>query len=574
MVGKAIGRMAQGLLALMLIFALPGAAKEADDPSQAPKPRPMIFGAASNFSQGFRPAVFAAAQQLPLRHYRDGMRWIDVEQRPGQYRFTGPRRDYPARLAQIGAELTLTVNFGNPLYDEGHTPHSPEGLAAFGRFVAAMVEKYPAITAIEVGNEFNGANFVTGPVREAGLAQRGRYHLAMVEAASQAARAVRPDIRIYGGSTHSLPAGYLWPILDDGGALLDGLALHPYTTPIDQLARQIAVLRQHPLARRMPLVITEWGSASRERAPDDMLRGYATFAALGTQALYWYPLNERDDGLVPLIERDGTISQAGAAFSFIQAELGERSARDISPDAFTFAMQFGKDRMVLWGEPRDLLLARPDIEAVDARGQVLPRTLLRISPERPILLRSPRPFALGAEVTLGCSNLIADSFYQFSYHQAAPAGPHWEPSILSREGRLPFAVMPGQQRGGVPWNPYLAHPKVHSVRLDSETMVPSRRGGRSYAIAHRFLAAKAGQLRLIAELSAPGRQVAPARITIHAAGALVFDQTIDQQHKLDQIFSLQAGEAIEVLASPAGDARSAATNYRLKLYQPDSCINP
>jgi hypothetical protein len=419
----------------------------------------MRLGAASNFSQGWNEATWRAAQGLPLPRLRDSIRWEQVERTPGRYTFDRPTTAWPDRFEKSEARITLTLNWGNPLYDRGKTPHSPQALAAFGRFAAAVVTRFPQIDTLEIGNEINGSNFVSGPVKDAGLARRGPYHLAMVRAAAQAVHKVRPDVMVLGGSTHSLPAGFLWPLLDLPGArAIEGLALHPYTTPIDQLPAQIGVLRRHGPAARLPLHIAEFGTRDADHAADHLVRGYATLAALGATEMDWYPLNERGDGTIPLVRRDGSLTRAGQAFRFVQSHLTALSARDASPDPFTYVRRFGANIAVVWGSPRTLAIDPRKVTAFDATGARLDPGALALSEERVLVLMGTQSLDADRLIRFGCNPLVADSFHQFGYplpgaRQASGDG--FERFVRSNARALPFAVMPGQQGRGVPWTPYL-----------------------------------------------------------------------------------------------------------------------
>src|SRR3546814_10677632 len=103
----------------------------------------------------------------------------------------------------------------------GDTPYSDRALAALGRFVAATVTRYPAVDTVEVGNEFNSANSVSVRVKSQGLAQRRAYHLTLVMCIESAVQAARPDVKVLGGATHSLTAGYPWPQLEEIGRAQD-----------------------------------------------------------------------------------------------------------------------------------------------------------------------------------------------------------------------------------------------------------------------------------------------------------------------------------------------------------------
>lgn len=535
---------------------------------------PLVLGAASNFSQGWNNRTFGAAIALPVTRFRDGIRWSEAERSPGAYTFDNPRTAYMARLDRQNARLTLTVNWGNPLYDGGKTPHSDRALAAFGRFVAQVVARYPAVDTIEVGNEFNGANFVSGPVKAAGLAERGRYHLAMVRSAAHAAKAVRADVKVLGGATHSLPAGYLWPLLDGGGArLFDGLAVHPYTTPIDQLAAQIGVLRRHPAARAMPIHVTEFGSRDPRRAGDDLVRAYAVMASLGVRELDWYPLNERGDGHVPLVRRDLSLTSAGKAFRFVQARLAHHAGQDLSPDAFTFVHAFGSRAWVVWGSPRSLTVDPRSVTAFDATGARLAPGTLALSEDRALVLIGTRPLKRGGIVSFGCNPLVADSFHQFGYPFARADGDGFErfARIAGRERR--FHTLPGQQRRNVPWTPYRGLPGKPRLRLSADTMLPAL-DGKHDAIVHRYSAPKARTITLRARF-APSRQSADG-IRVEAArnGATLFSQSGKSQIVIDRRITLRAGDRLSLAVSPNGSARGDLTDYRIRILDETRCARP
>lgn len=534
---------------------------------------PLILGAASNFFQGWNGRTFEAALRLPVTRFRDGIRWSEIEVAPGKYTFDKPRTAYITKLEERGARLTLTVNWGNPLYDQGNTPHSPEALAAFGKFVAEMIARYPAIDTLEVGNEFNGANFVSGPVKEAGLAERSRFHLAMVRSARRAAKAVRPDVKVLGGATHSIPGGYLWPLLDEGGAqLFDGLAIHPYTTPIDQLPSQIRVLRRHTAARIMPLHVTEFGSRDADRAGDDLIRSYAAMASLGVPELDWYPLNERGDGHIPLLDRDLTPTTAGKAFRFVQERLADHVARDISPDRFTFVHAFGPNTWVTWGATRSVRVGA-GVEAYDATGTRLASGDLRLEEDRALILVGNRKLHFGERVTFGCNPLVADSFYQFGYPEdgaAGAIGDSFERFIAKGQRELPLRSLPGQQRGSVPWSPYLGLSAMPQLQLSADSMLPAL-SERNDAVVHRYIAMRDLAATLDARFTPSAESTDGVTITVSLNGKAISAHSGKTPVELERQLRLKAGDKLDFAVSPNGASRGDATDYRIRLFDEEKC---
>lgn len=532
---------------------------------------PTALGAATNFSQGWADATGRAARELPLTRIRDSIRWAEVERSPGRYAFDRPTTTWPDRFDNADTRITLTLNWGNPLYDGGDTPHSPAALTAFGRFAAAVVARFPQIDTLEIGNEINGGNFVSGPVKHAGLAMRGRYHLAMVRAAADAVATTRPGVRVIGGSTHSLPAGFLWPLLDlPGAGAIEGLALHPYTTPVDQLPAQIGLLRRHGPAARLPLHITEFGSPDPRRAAADLLRGYATLAALGAAEFDWYPFNERGDGMVPLVRRDGTLTGAGRAFRFARSTLAGKTAQDASPDPFTEMRMFGPAIAVVWGEPRALSIDAASVTAYDATGARLDPRTLSLAEDRPVLLLGTRRLVAGTHYRFACSTLVADSFRQFGYPlpgRGQTAGDGFD-RLAGQDGRQsPFEVLPGQQRAGVLWTPYLGLGAAPALRLTADTMLPTP----GNAVIHRFTAQRDGQFRLVARFEPGGNSTDGIAVTLQQGGRKLLERTGTAPIAIDLRLSLRQGEALILTVGARAEARGDTTRYRIRVFDEQRC---
>lgn len=573
------GRLPAWIMALLLALTgpiLPGPALSRPAPSYRAS-QPTVLGAASNFGQGWNPALYRAALALGVRDFRDGLRWIAIERSPGHYRFDRPTTLYPDILRRDGAALTLTLNWGNPLYDGGQTPHSAPALRAFGQFAGALAKRFPAITAIEIGNEVNGGNFVNGPVREGGLAGRISGHLAMVAAAAASVRASTPQVGILGGSTHSLPGGFLWPLVDAARpGLLSGLAVHPYTTPIDQLAAQFGVLRRNPKLDALAVHVTEFGSADPAHAADDLIRGYAALASLGAAQVDWYPLNPRGDGMVPLLEADGQPTAAGLAFRFARRTLADFPARDISPDAFTFVHAFGPRTYVMWGAARPVAIA-PDVRAYDATGRARSARGLALAPDRALIVVGGGALADSGRVTLGCNPLVADSAYGFSYPPDKATG-GFETMLRAGSHEVSLQTMPGQQTRAVPWTPYLGRGELPGLRLQSDRLVP-RLANPADAVIFRYRASHAEALELQARLGGIAPGAASVSLAIMKNGAIVRRASAGGaapvgKTVVDLTLPAAPGDRIDFAISMADNRRAGPIPYRFRVLAPARCPLP
>jgi hypothetical protein len=568
---SAAGRLRLSLAAFTLAATTAGAGAWALFPGWGSEPEPgpprvgPALGVSTNLSQGSVPAVAGQARALGVDYVRDGMSWGLAEREPGLHVFTDKRTAYPDRLP--GMELGIVLNWGNPNYDDGATPHSPEGIAAFGAFAGVLAERFPGMTALEIGNEFNGGNFVNGPLRDMPALERARAYVPLLEAAAREARAVRPDLRIVGGAAHSVPGAFLWEMLDAGAAEhMDAIAIHPYTTPAEQIVRQVEVLRRHPAMDELELEVTEFGTRDPADAADHFLRGYCQMALADMARVVWYPFNRRDDGYVPLVERGGTITAAGRAHRQIVERMEGRPVADAGGPGGTYGCRFGDDVLVLWGEGRSVTPA-PEVEVLGADGRpvAVPEGGLTLSPQRVLVLVG----AGGAE--LGPPGIVADTFHDYAYPDAdgevAGDGPGRFAPVLRHDGtEHPFVTLPGQERSGVPWAPYLGAPSLGTLRLTARSMLPGRHAGAPVEIVHRYVAPRDEVLRLTADFDVPERSEDGIRVALRVPGAPDEERVLEAATEIvrDGI-ELSAGDVIEIAVGPNGSPRGDLIGFRYTL---------
>ncbi|TFL18391.1 hypothetical protein [Jannaschia formosa] len=527
-------------LAIFLASALAADAQEMRGPDLA---------VASNFGQGLPSGLLRAAVEAGIRDFRDAVYWDRVEGADGRFDFSRPRDVFPARLPR----MSLTVNNGHPAWEDGATPVTPEGIAAFGRHAAETVARFPSIDAVEVGNEVNSANFVTGPLREGGLERRAKGYTALLESVARQVRAARPEVRILGGGLHSVPTGYV-ALLDRAGAFahMDALAFHPYDTPPEMLPAEVAELRRLPALATMPLEITEYGTPDDAAAPGLLLKAHCMAALSGVTRLAWYPLHPRGDGFVPVLTREGEVTDLGRAYLFVQDRLAGLPVSDATPDAFARGCRYGDAATVIWGAPRPVTLPQ-GARAVTPQGKPAPAVL---SEDVPLIVLGPDP-------VLGPSDRVADSFLQFGY-----PGTGFARLARTLNGEQPLVTMPGQGRPGVPWTPYLGRPDDPGVRLLSETLLPAGSGDFPVEIVHRFTAPEAMELALDLSLAPARRSADGVRLTVTAGDATRLDRIVTDPLAESLPIALSAGETLDIAVGPGATAGGDVTAYRFTLRRP------
>lgn len=539
-------RAAPILLALTLALATPAAAALTGP----------TLGAASNFGQHWQPGMFAAARKLGIRNFRDAVYWSEVEQNHA-YVFDTPETTWPDHLAP-DQTTSLTVNNGHAGYDDGKTPYTPGALKAFADDAAATVKRFARVNAIEVGNEMNAANFVSGPVKAGGLEQRPEYYLALLKATYSAVKAARPEVRVLGGALHSIPVAYVRRLFALGAArYMDALAFHPYTTRPEQLFRQIAVLRRVPGLATMPLEATEFGDPNPATAPGSLLRAYCQMALSGVTRAVWYPLNPRGDGLTPLIGRNLQPTPVGRTFATIQRLMEHRTVTDAAPDPFTYACRFAADTLVIWGAPRRLTPA-PEQKAFSPEGTPLTGPLA-LSEDTPIILTGPGVPQLGPQ------QVLADSYDQFAF----PGGvvrDGFDRYVMDGGTRVPLVLMPGQGANGRPWTPFLAEKGNPYVRLQPDTLLPGGGGDHPIRIVQAWHAPRKMRVAAEVKLSPARRSTDGVRLRVTLAGKVLDEAVVTtaidwRSGPID----VAPGDVLAVSVGPNGTARGDVTDYRITI---------
>lgn len=530
------------------------------------------LAAASNFGQGMLEEVLSAALSLGVTDFRDAVYWDRVETRDGRLVYDMPTTVFPDAMAQGGAIMSLTVNNGHPAHEDGQTPLGPSAVAAFGRHAAETAARFSAIDAVQVGNEFNSANFVSGAISEQGLEVRAAAYMALLSSVAEQVQAARPGTRIIGGGVHSIPTGYLSQLAALGAAgRMDSLALHPYDTPVEQLARQIAVMRRDPPWATMPVEITEFGSQRADAAPGVMLRSYCQMALSGVSRAVWYALNRRGDGYVPLIAPDLRVTSAGRSFAFIRSEFEGVAVRDAGPDAFTYACRFGDRKLVIWGAPRGLWVDRERVAVLDAQGRAVPGPAgqnenWQLSETEPLVLIGQGALQAGRDYRLEPQPRVADSYHQFAFPDGAASDTGFARLVRSPAGTAPLVTMPGQDRPGTPWTPYLGRPDNPAVRLLSETMLPGGDAEYPVEILHRFTAPDTLRADLTLRLEPAARSADGVAVTVTLDGHILEARRgkTDLDMKLSGLV-IQAGSVLDIAVGPNVTSAGDVTAYRFIL---------
>jgi len=514
--------------------------------------RAPVLSACSNFNQAWAPEKLAHSAPM-VRDYRDGMFWAQVETTLGEHVYDQPTTTYPTEIAAADKRLSVMIQSPNPLYDGGVTPYTPEGVEAFGHFAASIVRKYPNVHSIEVMNEFNAQNFISGPLKamQPFSDERVAGYFELLKSVATKCRAVRRSVKILGGATHSLPTLYLWKLFDLGArAYMDALALHPYTTIPEAMVEQIKFMRRHPSIDSMPIEITEFGAADETRAARMFAKLYSQYSLSGASRVSWYQMHDRGDGFAPLYLANGTITAVGRAYKFAQDNLVGKNASPLNKGPGTYGTRFGLNIFSIWGEPRAISV-RNGAEAYDSRGEKITTDAdMYFDEERLLYIVAPTTIAFGSagNVVLAPAKTIADSRAHFRFpiaREYKAAGDVFERFFRDKNGlELPLPSHHGQSPGGGAWFPSRWNKDVgvkNETHIEERIMIIQA----LCEVVHRYTAPKATQGSLVIKLI--GRPNVPMQVIVRKNDAVVAEGEAVVNYDNTLPVNLALGDALEVV---------------------------
>ncbi|MGB3242943.1 MAG: hypothetical protein WBB25_00295 [Sulfitobacter sp.] len=553
------------VLAGVLCAVLPAAAYAQSDDLRAP-----VLGASSNFQFGPQRGKIERLETLGIVSLRDGLRWKDIERNEGLFDFSQGSGRQISALAAKGLLGSVTLHPQHPLYDNGDTVTSDEGIAAFADYVAAVAEQFPDVR-LEIANEFNGRSFVSGPARDMTSDERAVLHAHMLAAIAATGR-VAPE-RIIGGAAHSVPGSYFAKMLAAGaGGNMGAVTIHPYSSAPEVLADQIEVIRTLPGMTALAVEITEFGhseTADPSLAADKFWKGYCAAGLAKVRRLVWYPLELRRDGYVAVLGRENQITSMGRAYLFATEKLAQLPLQELWPeDRAVRGCQFGPRTAVIWGAPRevqlfreDLTLHSADMTPIDAqrgldRAQVMVITASENAP----------PLEIPRDIRLGATALIADTQDSWNYPETGH-DKDFARFLERGETRLPLHTCLGQDRNGVPWVPYLCSKDVGRIVLTDRNFVLGGSAATPVSLVHRYTPQADIQIVLQADLDINKSSDDGVMLEVVVDGQQIESRLVTGAQALTFApIAVRQGSRVDIRISPSANPKGDAGTYRLSLF--------
>lgn len=511
----------------------------------------MELGGQTHFSQGQNTGLLSLVKALGVTEIRDSIPWSVVETARGQYNIPSGYDSYMQAADNQGMSMILTFAGTNRLHDHNVTPYTPEGRQAFANYVVDVLDHYHGhVGAIEIGNEFNGNNFVSGPA----LTDHAKYYFELLKTVYTTVKAHHPGVEILGGAAHSVSTGYLAEIFARGGLkYMDGVALHPYRPSPEHVDDELRHLNEvmAKFGGVKPIYATEFGTTNTAEAPAYMLKMVTLMASEHVAEASWYQL--QDDGWnsrMGLFDRAGHAKPAAAAMAFIQHELlahGDPVQIDVGDD-HTFIYRFGKDSYVMWGDPRPISFSgAPDIRDAQGHKIAAPDALS----DKPIVVSGDFHYALGASKT------IADSFLEFGDKS-------WDYFAKTADGQLhPLELVDWA------WTSYIGG-KFKPLQFHAGSLAPAGDGKYPIEAVERYTAHAKESIEITGHW-APSKTGDGIKLHILLNGEEIFGKTVKGSFDLSGLFvTLKPGDTLDFAVGPNQNGGGYATNYRVQLLDHDA----
>ena len=262
---------------------------------------------------------------------RDDIMWGPMETEPGVYNFTSWEYTMD-RIRENDMGIIAILNPQNPLYDGGDPVRTPEGMAAMGRWAAALAKRWSNTTRIwwECTNEPNGNSEY----------QNATLYAQLVRALGTAIHAADPDALVVGPASENIgiTTGWLRAIFEQHNEALqhfDRVTIHPYRsdgpeTVAPDLARVSDLLAEYapPWKTPMPFSNGEWGyGAGNVGGADELARLFVrqqliTTSVTGEASIWYQACVPSDQGIMK-------CTNGGAPFTPLPAMLAGQVMHNI-----------------------------------------------------------------------------------------------------------------------------------------------------------------------------------------------------------------------------------------------------
>jgi len=243
----------------------------------------------------------ATMDKLGVGEVRFDVSWGSVEKTKGVYAIPDSIQQRFDDLVEMGLRPLVILDYRNSLYDDGKTPSTTEGIAAFAAYGAFVAEHFGTAADYEVYNEFNGTGFNDGL-----CGTTADCYFQLLKPTYQAIHQVVGDATVVGPVLAGIDTDWLKRLFELGGLdYLDAVSVHTYagtsapegiTSP--QISATEKLIKQYNDGESKPLWLTETGwstnttGVTEDQHADFLVRDMVLNAEAGLDREYWYDLVE------------------------------------------------------------------------------------------------------------------------------------------------------------------------------------------------------------------------------------------------------------------------------------------
>ncbi len=337
------------------------------------------MGVVTHFGQdhGNVEANLNLIQEMGATTIRDEVYWKQVEHSKGSYAIPSVDEIWVNAAVAKGLKPLITLDYGNPLYDNGDKPISPAAIEAYANYAEFVATQFKGrVTMYEIWNEWD---LTTGNTTK-GTPQS---YVNLLKVVYPKLKAVDPNIEVIGGgiSAGAILSTWFTQMLDAGALKsADAISIHEYIfhstganrspeTLIGKLAGVEATLKSRNSNQDYPLYLTEtgWptntgtaGTTEQEAGDFNAETALLSSSVPGLKGIWWYDF--QDDGSVASSTEDnfglvhvnlspkpgfyalmdGKNWMAGAKF------IARISTSDPAVDGVKFLLPDGREGIALW----------------------------------------------------------------------------------------------------------------------------------------------------------------------------------------------------------------------------------
>jgi hypothetical protein len=265
-------------------------------------PVPDGFGVNIHFTDP-KPGEMKLLADAGFKWVRMDFTWGRTEREKGKYDFS-PYDRLMTALDEHGIRALFILDYANRNYDDGLSPHTDEGRAAFARWAAAAVEHFKGRGILwEMWNEPNIKQFWKPTPNVTN-------YVALSRATGKAIKSIAPREQYCGPATSTIDLKFLEACFQMGALEdWDAVTVHPYRqkdpeTVLPEYTKLRALIDKYaPKGKRIPIISGEWGYSCAWKKFDDERQGkylprqFLVNLMEGIPLSIWY--DWRDDGTDP-----------------------------------------------------------------------------------------------------------------------------------------------------------------------------------------------------------------------------------------------------------------------------------